>query len=229
MTGDEARAVDGPAGPAQVEVFMDYHCPYSHRVVCWLDDLEAGLVEVRYRLFALEQVNHDPDATAWRIWEQPLDYAQYRGRQDRRSLASFLATAIIEADVPDAGTLRRFRRALYAARFEDRLDISDPAVLEGAAVGAGLAAGWLRDALGDEARTGPARRRIADDWAAARSPYLVFGVPTVVLGNEPPVYLRLTTAIGPAEGAALWSAFRACRATAPMVVELKEPERIPPA
>lgn len=229
MTSDPVRAGDGPAAPTTVEVFMDYHCPYSHRVVCWLDDLEAGLVEVRYRLFALEQVNHDPEAATWRIWEQPLDYSQYRARQDRRSLAGFLATAIIEATVPDVGVLRRVRRALYAARFEDRLDISDPAVLEAAALRAGLPAGWIGEALRDDARTGPARQRIADDWAAARSPYLVFGVPTVVVGDEPPVYLRLTTSIAPAEGAALWAAFRAFRAAAPMVVELKEPERIPPA
>lgn len=46
---------------------MDYHCLDSHRAVAWLDDLGPKMVDVHYRFFALEQVNRDPDATAWRI------------------------------------------------------------------------------------------------------------------------------------------------------------------
>lgn len=229
MTLGPGHAGGGSAAPVPVEVFMDYHCPYSHRVVCWLDDLDPGLVDLRYRLFALEQVNHDPDAATWRIWEQPPEYIQYRGRQDRRSLGPFLATAIVEAAISDPSVVRRFRRAVYAARFGDRLDISNPAVLEAAAVTAGVPAGWIGPSLDDAALTGPARERIAADWAAARAPYLVFGVPTIVVGDDAPVYVRLAAAIPPGDGAAFLAAFRAFRAAAPMVLELKEPERITPA
>jgi|GEM_PF-1525774 len=219
----------GAPGPLRVEVFMDYHCPYSHRVVCWLDDLDPGLVDARHRLFALEQVNHDPDAAAWRIWDQPLDYIQYRGRQDRRALASFLATAIVETSVPDPAAARRLRRAIYAARFDDRLDISDPAVLDAAGVRAGLAPGYVTGVLADPTLTDPARARLAADWAAARNPFLVFGVPTIAMGADAPVYVRLSQPIPPAEGRAFLAALRTFRAAAPMVLELKEPERVGPS
>ncbi len=217
----EARA-DAP--PVTIEVFMDYHCPYSYRAVCWLDDLGPDVAQVHYRLFALEQVNRDADAAEWRIWDQPMDYQQYRDRPDRRSLASFLATAIVE-DHAGAAVSRRFRRAVYAARFEDRLDISEPALLDAAGVKAGLLPGWVGEALADKGRTDQARQRLADDWAAARSPFLVFGVPTLVLDQQAPVYLRLAALIPPEEGAPFLAAFRAFRAAAPGVLELKQPER----
>jgi hypothetical protein len=173
---------------------MDYHCPYSHRAVAWLDDLGPGVVDVRYRFFALEQANHDPEAALWRLWEQPLDYPQYRGRQDRRALGPFLATAILEADeTPDV--VRRFRRAVYDARFVARADISDPDVLATAADLAGAAPDAIRRGFADPALVAAARRHIATDWAAARAPWQVFGVPTLVVDDAPPVYLRLAAAV----------------------------------
>jgi predicted DsbA family dithiol-disulfide isomerase len=214
--------------PAKVEVFMDFHCPYSYRAVCWLDELPAGIVDVRHRLFALEQVNRDPDAASWRIWEQPLDYVHYRDRPDRRGLAAFLATAVVEAGL-DGDAARRLRRAIYEARFETALDISDPDVLDAAGVTAGLPVGWIRGALLDDARTGPARERLARDWAAARSPFLVFGVPTLAFADEAPVYLRLEAAVPPSEGTAFLDALRAFRRAAPGVLELKQPDPAVPS
>lgn len=218
------QEVPSDAAPVRIEVFMDYHCPYSYRAVCWLDDLGPDLVQVRYRLFALEQVNRDAEAAEWRIWEQPFEYEQYRDRQDRRALASFLATAIVEEHA-GAAVSRRFRRAVYAARFEDRMDISEPTLLDAAGVRAGLLPGWVGEALADKSRTNAARQRLADDWAAARSPFLVFGVPTLVLEGQAPVYLRLAAPIPPADGASLLAAFRAFRDAAPAVLELKQPQR----
>ena len=212
------------AQPVSIEVFMDYHCPYSYRAVCWLDDLGPDAVKVHHRLFALEQVNRDAEAAAWRIWEQPMDYQHYQDRQDRRALAPFLATGIVEEHA-GAAVSRRFRRAVYAARFEDRLDISELSLLDAAGVKAGLLPGWVGEALADQGRTDAARQRLADDWAAARSPFLVFGVPTLVLEEQAPVYLRLDAPIPPADGAAFLAAFRAFRAAAPGILELKQPER----
>ena len=63
------------------------------------------------------------------------------------------------------------------------------------------------------------------DWAAARSPWLVFGVPTLVIDEEAPFYLRLAEAVPPAKGVAFLAALRAFRAAAPGVLELKQPER----
>ena len=211
------------SAPLPVEVFMDYHCPYSRRVVAWLNELGPERVAVRHRLFALEQINHDPDAGTWRLWEQPLDYAHYKERPHRRTLAAFLSTALLEAAGPPE-VVDRFRLALYAARFEDRADISDMAVLAAAAEIAGAGADKLERAFADPGAVARARERIADDWAAAQSPWRVFGVPTLTIGVAPPAYLRLAGPVPAEDGPHLLDALLNLREVAPGLLELKRPE-----
>lgn len=210
--------------PVAVEAFIDFHCPYSYRAVTWLDALGPELVDVRYRLFGLEQVNRDPTAEHWRLWDQPLDYEHYQERRDRRPLAAFLAAAVVDG-TGDAALAIRYRRAVYEARFQDRLDISDPVLLEHLAVGVGAPARLVRDGLtaGHPAEIA-ARARIADDWRAARQDAEVFGVPTLRLGTDAPFYLRLARPVS--DGAAFLSALLAFRAAAPEVLELKLPAPI---
>jgi len=213
------------AGQHAVELFMDYHCPYSYRATAWLDGLDGDRVVVRHRLFGLEQVNRDATATEWRLWEQPLDYAHYRERQDRRPLAAFLSTAIVEATetVEAAG---RFRLGVYAARFEQAADISDLDVLEAIASAAGVGRGRVSEALADPATERAARQRIADDWAAARTDYATFGVPTLRIDGAAPFYLRLSRPVEPPAGPAFLDALLAFRAAAPDVLELKLPDPV---
>jgi predicted DsbA family dithiol-disulfide isomerase len=116
-------------GPVEVDVFYDFHCPYCFRAVEWLAALGPDVVQPAFRLFALEQVNRDPEARDWRLWEQPLDYEHYRGRQDRRPLAAFLAMTHVEATEPE-DVATRFRIGVFAARFEDGEDITRLSVLE---------------------------------------------------------------------------------------------------
>ena len=202
---------------------MDYHCPYSYRVAGWLDDLGPGHVAVRHRLVGLEQFNRDATAAEWRLWEQPLDYVHYRERQNRRPLAAFLATAIIDA-AEAAEVARRFRRGVYEARFGERADITDPAVLDRVAVAAGAMQHRVRDGLAEPRIVAAARRRVAEDWAAARTDYAIFGVPTLRIGTARPFYLRLAGAMDPADGQRFLDALLAFRAAAPEVLELKLPE-----
>lgn len=211
----------------RVTVFFDYHCPYSYRAARWLAALGPDLVIAEYRFLSLEQLNRDPEAAAWRIWEQPLDYEHHRGRADRRSLAAFLATAFAEgAGGPplEPGVVERLRLAIFAARHEERLDISDPAVLDRIATSAGLAPGWLASRFADPEAVAAARARIAVDWASARSPFRCFGVPTLVVDAGPPVYLRLERVPAADEGERLLG-WLVERATAlPFVLEVKLPE-----
>lgn len=213
--------------PLRVELFMDYHCPYSYRVAGWLDDLGPARVAVRARLVALEQFNRDAAATEWRLWEQSIDYVHHRQRQNRRSLTAFLATAIVEAAEP-AEVASRFRRDVYAARFIERDDIGDPAVLARLADVAGAAPRRIRDGFADPAAITVARRRLAEDWAAARSEYAIFGVPTLRFGTARPYYLRLADRVEPADGRRVLDALLAFRADVPDLLELKLPEPIAP-
>ena len=214
-----------------ITVWYDYHCPYSRRAVAWLDGLGRERVVPTLRAFPLEQVNRDPTAAAWRIWEQPLSYDHYRGRQDRRGLAAFLATEILAAaETPEV--MRRFREAVYATRFDRRVDISAPATLARAAAQAGAGSAGahgdlLRAALSDETTLVRARRTLAEDWAAARRDWEIFGVPTLQLPGDAPIYLRLEHEPDPGTGAVdLLRRLVELRATAPFLIELKRPEQV---
>lgn len=211
----------------RVIVFFDFHCPYSYRAVRWLVALGPEQVALEYRFLSLEQLNRDPEATAWRIWEQPLDYEHHRGRADRRSLAAFLATAFADGagDSPlEPDLAERYRLAIFAARHEDRLDISDPAVLERVAGSVGIAPEWLTARFADPGAVAAARARIAADWTAARSPFRCFGVPTLVIDGSRPVYLRLERVPVVDEGERLLAWLIERTTLLPFVIEAKLPE-----
>jgi 2-hydroxychromene-2-carboxylate isomerase len=210
----------------ELTVYFDYQCPYSYRVAAWLAPLTSSLVRPRYRFFSLEQVNRDPAAAEWRIWDQPLDYRHHRGRSERRSLAAFLATALLEAvEAPEV--VDAFRLAVFRARFDEGADISDPDLLSRLAARAGagdaLPAGvWTR-----EEHLEPARRRLAADWAEARRRYQTFGVPTLDFGDgNPPIYLRLSRMLNEDEGRWFFQELASFRQRAPYVAEIKVPEPV---
>jgi len=210
-----------------VTIYFDYHCPYSYRAEQWLATLGSDRVAVEHRFLSLEQLNRDPEAASWRIWEQPFDYEHHRARPDRRSLAAFLATAFAEgAGGPalEPSLVGRLRLAIFAARHDERLDISDLGVLDRIAAAVGVAPGWLAGRFADPESVAAARARLAADWAAARSPYRCFGVPTLVVDDAPPVYLRLVRPPTPTEGERLLAWLRERSTALPIVLELKLPE-----
>lgn len=212
--------------PLELTVWYDYHCPYSDRAVAWLLGLGPQRVALRFRPFPLEQVNRDPTATEWRLWEQRLDYVHDRERQHRRPLHAFLATAVLEA-VETPPVVERFRLAVYRARFDDRADITDLALLARLADGAGADGARLRAAFASEPALAPARATLAEAWRDARSEYAIFGVPTLQPDDEPPFYLRLERDVGPgAEASDLFDRLIGLRREAPFVLELKVPDRI---
>ncbi len=214
------------ASPIEVTVFFDYHCPYSDRAVAWLESLGPAIARPTYRMFGLEQVNRDPGAVEWRLWDQPLDYEHHRGRPDRRSLAAFLATAFLEATAsPDV--VRAFRSAVYRARFDDEADISDLELLLRLARGSGGDDAALAAAFADPDRLDAARTRMREDCAEARRGYAVFGVPTLRLPGDRPFYLRLARAPEGSERLELLERLVDLRLAAPWLLELKLPEPAP--
>ena len=227
MTAERTAAAVA-ARPVAVDAFMDFQCPYSYRVVAWLDELGPERVTVRHHFFAIEQVNRDPAATEWRLWDQPLDYRHWRELPDRRPLLAFLAMAIVEATEP-ADVTQAFRLTLYMARFDFGKDISDLEVVEQAARMSGVAEGRIRTGLGDPAQEAAARGRIAADRALARGEFEIFGVPTLRLDGSRPVYTRLAGMVAPADAARLLETLVAVRDAAPEILELKAVEPAKPA
>ena len=223
-------AEQGPAvllagTPIDLVLCYDYQCPYSARVVRWLEGLGPDAVRPRYRMFPLEQINVDPTASTWRLWEQPPDYVHYRGRQDRRSLPAFVVTAILDEFASDGrmapDALSAFRLGVYQARFDLGMDIADMAVLRAIAVAAGALTHDLDAALADPAAVDRARARIGEDWAASRARGAVFGVPTLILPDDQPVYLRLAREPSPDEAPDLLRRIVDLRRSAPWLLELK--------
>ncbi len=220
----------GSAPALEMTVWYDYQCTYTNRAIRWLDSLGPGVARVTYRAFGLEQVKRDASATTWRLWDQPLDYEHHDGRPWKRSLAAFLATAVVEAtDGPEV--LARFRHAVLDACWADKRDLSDPAVLVELAEAAGADARTLADALAGSGTDGvtrqaAARARIAADWAAARTDHAIFGVPTIRWGDIAPVYLRLAHVPDPDEAQPLFDALVDLRERFPLVLELKQPDRL---
>lgn len=207
----------------ELTVFYDVHCPYSDRVLAWLADLGRELVTPTYRVFPLEQVNRDPSAREWRIWEQPLTYVHHQGRADRRALAAFLAILLAER-IGGVDEVDRFRLLVSRARHGLGRDVTQREFLVELAAEAGVDVDALRGLLDDEFALDWARRRIADDWAEARREYEVFGVPTLRVPGVAPFYLRLERVPRGADGRELLESFRAFRERLPQVLEIKVPE-----
>jgi hypothetical protein len=222
--------IAGSPPALEMTVWYDYQCTYSNRAIRWLDGLGPGVAHVTYRAFGLEQVERDATATTWRLWDQSLDYEHHDGRPWKRSLAAFLATAVVEATGGPV-VVARFRHAVLDARWTDKRDLSDPAVLIELAEASGADAGTLADALagtgtGGVARQAAARARIAGDWAAARTDHAIFGVPTIRWGEIAPIYLRLAHLPDPDEAQPLFDVLVDLRERFPLVLELKQPDRL---
>jgi hypothetical protein len=220
----------GSAPGLDMTLWYDYQCTYSNRAIRWLDGLGPGVARMTYRAFGLEQVERDASATTWRLWDQPLDYEHHEGRPRKRSLAAFLATAVVAATGGPA-IVARFRRTMLDARWTDKRDLSDPAVLVELAEVSGADAPMVAGALAGTgtdgaARQAAARERIAADWAAARTDHAIFGVPTIRWGDIAPVYLRLAHLPDPDEARPLFDALVDLRERFPLVLELKQPDRL---
>ena len=214
-----------PGVPLALTVFYDVHCPYSDRVLAWLAALGRDVVAPTYRAFALEQVNHDPTATRWRIWEQPLDYPHYRGRPDRRALPAFLAITLAEQLAP-TDAVDQFRLAVSNARHAGDHDVSALDRIVGLAGDTGIDADALRRLLADEDAVAGARDRLRDDWHEARRDYEIFGVPTLRLEGAAPFYLRLGRVPQDGQAEALLASVRGFGERLPQVLEIKVPERV---
>lgn len=213
--------------PVLVDAFVDFHCPFSYRIVAWLDDLGPERVSVRHHLYAIEQANRDATSTEWRLWDQPLDYRHWKDVPEKRPLLSFLAMAIVEATQP-ADVAQAFRLTLYMAKFDFGKDISDLEVVEQAARMSGVTPGRIQAALADPVQEAAARARIAADWALARGEYEIFGVPTLRLDGGRPTYTRLGEAVSAADGPRLLETLRAVRLGPPEILELKVADPVGP-
>jgi hypothetical protein len=86
-------------------VFFDYTCPYSRRLSELLDAVQAP--EVRWGPFVLAEQNRDDGGPP--VWQRP----------DALTRPALLALALHETVIGARGDVERFRRSVFAA-FRDR-------------------------------------------------------------------------------------------------------------
>jgi len=162
----------------QFAVTWDYRCPFARNAH---EALIAGLKEgrdwdVRFWPFSLDQVHVEEGETP--VWERDLDE---KGMTGVRALLWGIA---VRDAFPDR--FYDFHMATFAARHDHGKKIAEEAVLREAAAGVGLDP----DAVAEEVASGRPLKALMAEHTEAVDGYAVFGVPTIIEGEEA-VFVRM--------------------------------------
>jgi hypothetical protein len=162
----------------QFAVTWDYRCPFARNAH---EALVAGLREgrdwdVRFLPFSLDQIHVEEGETP--VWERGLDEAGVSGV---RALLWGIAVRDAFAD-----KFLDFHIAVFRARHDEGRKIAEEAVLREAAASVGLDP----DAVADEVASGRPLKALEAEHTEAAEGYAVFGVPTIIEGDEA-VFVRM--------------------------------------
>ena len=155
----------------------DYLCPFARNVnETVVEMLEAGaLLDVAFVPFSLTQ-NHALDADVAQ-WDLPIDDVG-------PGVLALLWSLAVRDEFSDS--FPAFHVALFTSRHDEGADISDTRVLASVAAGVGLDPEAVRLVVD----TGVPARTLATEHTRAVEGHAVFGVPTIVQGDEA-VFVRL--------------------------------------
>lgn len=136
-------------------------------------------IEVDWQPFSLAQVNSDkgPD---FKYWEQP-------GALDGSDRTLLAHRAGLAAKRQSKEAFESFFITLLKARHEARKDLMDPAVIESAAIEAGLDMARFREDLADP----DLLREIGESHTRAVEEFGAFGVPTFVFPGGNAAFLKM--------------------------------------
>jgi DSBA-like thioredoxin domain len=162
----------------QFAVTWDYRCPFARNAH---EALVAGLREgrdwdVRFWPFSLDQIHVEEGDTA--VWERDLDE---KGVSGVRALLWGIAVRDAFAE-----HFLDFHVAAFRARHDEGKKIAEEAVLREVAESVGLDA----DAVAEEVASGRPLKALEAEHTEAVDKHAVFGVPTIVEGDEA-VFVRI--------------------------------------
>ena len=162
----------------QFAVTWDYRCPFARNAH---EALVAGLKggrdwDVRFWPFSLDQIHVAEGETP--VWERGLDEKGVTG------LRALLWGVAVRDAFPDH--FLDFHLATFAARHDQGKKIAEEPVLRDAAASVGLDP----DAVADEVASGRPLKAVTAEHTEAVERYAVFGVPTIIDGDEA-VFVRL--------------------------------------
>jgi predicted DsbA family dithiol-disulfide isomerase len=162
----------------QFAVTWDYRCPFARNAH---EALVKGLREgrdwdVRFWPFSLDQVHVEEGETP--VWERSLDGEGVSG------LRALLWGIAVRDAFPDQ--FLDFHEAAFRARHDDGKKIAEEAVLAEVAASVGLDP----EAVAAEVASGRPLKALEAEHTEAVDRYAVFGVPTIIDGDEA-VFVRM--------------------------------------
>lgn len=162
----------------QFAVTWDYRCPFARNAH---EALVAGLREgrdwdVRFMPFSLDQVHVEEGETP--VWDRGLNETGVGGV---RALLWGIAVRDSFAD-----KFLDFHLAVFRARHDEGKKIAEEPVLRDAAASVGLDP----DAVAEEVASGRPLKALEAEHTEAVDTYAVFGVPTIIEGDEA-VFVRM--------------------------------------
>ena len=149
----------------------------------WLSKVEDSTgeeIKIDWKPFSLAQVNSDNNDGGIKLWEQP----EVIDGTDKTFLAHMSGLA---AKRQGEEAFKSFFMALLRARHEDKKDLTDQAVMEEAAVAAGLDMARFREDQKDLDLLDV----IAKSHTTAVEEYGAFGVPTFIFGDGKATFLKM--------------------------------------
>ena len=155
-----------------------------YNAAVWLSKVEESTgetIKVDWKPFSLAQVNSDNNDGGIKLWDQP----EVLDGTDKTFLAHMSGLA---AKRQGEEAFSSFFMALLRARHEDKKDLTDPAVMEEAAVVAGLDMARFAEDQADPELL----KDIAESHTTAVEAYGAFGVPTFVFDKgKPATFLKM--------------------------------------
>jgi hypothetical protein len=162
----------------QFAVTWDYRCPFArnaHEAV--VNGLREGRDwDVRFWPFSLDQVHVEEGETP--VWERGLDEAGMGG------VRALLWGIAVRDAFPDH--FLDFHVATFRARHDEGQKIAEEPVLRAVAESVGLDA----DAVAEEVSSGRPLKALEAEHTEAVDRHAVFGVPTIIEGDEA-VFVRI--------------------------------------
>lgn len=159
-----------------IAVTFDYRCPFAYNGnAAVIAAVRAGTdVEYRFTPFSLDQAHTEEGEAP--VWDRPPDE---RGNGTLALQYGLAVRDVFPEHFFDA------HLALFAARHDQGLKLSDEAVVRAAVAGAGLDP----DAVAEEVASGRPLKTLATEHSEAVDRWGVWGVPTYIEGEEA-VFIR---------------------------------------
>lgn len=184
-------------------------------MVAWFESIKTevdGGLTIQWKAFSLEQQNNQ-EGTDFRIWEQQ-DYPSHGVQALVASKA-----ALNQGD----SSFLKFHIATFEAMHDEGEDIANGKVLRDIAKNAGLDL----EQFDQDMKRDETWQAVGEDHTESKRKYNVFGVPTLIFGQEQAVYVKLESIPeSREERESLFNMISRMGTERPYLLELKRPDAL---